>query len=179
MEFPLTIENQEEFDKHISKRLSRVRQEVERGAKAELGVEELRTQLSEAEERAENAVQTAHQRLVKRDVVTLLSGMNVEGSRQERVLKLLDLEGIPTDGVSPGDPDQKTIERRVKALYKDAPELFGADATVEQHGLDTSAGERDQGHLDRESLETMTPEEINANWSTIKERLPAWWGGGR
>jgi hypothetical protein len=102
MEFPVTANNQEEFDRLISGRLARAKQQWE----AEGGIAEARKQAEEAEARAEAAEARARERIATRDARSLLSEMGVaERARQDRILRLADLEGVTYD--ESGEPSEK------------------------------------------------------------------------
>lgn len=169
MEFPITLETQEQLDNLMKARLERARASWER----EAGIEEYRKRAEEAEAKAQEAEARAYQRIVERDARGVLGSMNVtDPRRQDLILKLGDVAQVPQ--LENGDPDPKALERRFKELYKSAPDVFGADAQVLETGLDTST--RDTGDsLTEERVATMSPQEINNNWDRIK----AWMAGER
>ena len=169
MDFPVTINNQQEFDDLFKDRLRRARETWEK----EQGISQYREQAQEAERRAQEAEARAYARIVERDARSTLSAMNVtDRGRQDLVLRLVDLDAIPeTEG---GDPDPQILTRKIKELHKATPEVFGPNAAVEERGLDTSTRvdtTATDGPLTRERIETMAPEEINSNWDRVKAFL--------
>src|SRR5215207_7255667 len=162
MEFPLQIGSQEEFDRLISGRLARAKQQWE----AEGGISEARRQAEEAEDRAQAAEARARERIGRRDARSLLSEMGVaDAGRQDRILRLADLEGVTYD--DQGEPNPKDLRDALKLVYKDVPEVFGEGVQVVDSPAD--AGE---GHLagpdapitSEEQLAKMSPDEINSSW---------------
>lgn len=169
MEFPITIENQDEFDELVSKRLSREREKIERQA----GIEEYRKLAEEAEARAQEAEARAYQRVLVRDAKGLLGSMGVEDAkRQDRIMRLVDLSDLPPD--AHGDPDLVVLARKFKSLAEEMPEAFPPGSSPLEKGLDTSLGAAadDGGEIvSREQVESMSPEEINGRWPQIKAFL--------
>lgn len=155
MEFPKTINNQEEFDDLVKGRLTRERERWEK-----------ETNVSEYRDRAEQAETRAFARLRDRDAKEVLRSMNVPRERHGRILKLSDLPTAPGED---GEPDRRAIVEAFKGLHSDMPEVFGAEATVKEAALDTStgsAGDQD-APLTRERIESMDHDEINE---------PSMWG---
>lgn len=165
MEFPVTVNNQEEFDHLISGRLERARQKWE----SEGGVAEARQQAREAESRAEAAEARARERIARRDARALLSEMGVaDGGRQDRILRLADLDNVTYDGA--GEPNAKDLRDAIKAVHKDIPEVFGEGVQVVDSPAD--AGEAvgtgpDAPIVSEEQLTKMGPDEINSNWDRV------------
>jgi hypothetical protein len=165
MEFPYEVKTQEEMDALIRGRLARAKQQWE----AEVGISEARQRAEEAEARAEAAEARARERIATRDARSLLQEMGVaETARQERILRLADLEGVTYDEA--GEPNTKDLRDAIKAVHKDIPEVFPDGVQVLENPAD--AGE---GHLagpdapitSEEQLEKMGPEEINSNWDRV------------
>ena len=165
MEFPHTLNSQEEFDALISGRLARAKQQWE----SEGGISEARKQAEEAEARAEAAEARARERISSRDARALLSEMGVaDRGRQDRILRLADLDNVTYDEA--GEPNAKDLRDALKLVHRDVPEVFGEGVTVVDFPAD--AGE---GHLagpdapitSEEQLAKMGPDEINSNWDRV------------
>src|SRR5215211_5606599 len=125
MEFPLQIGSQEEFDRLISGRLARAKQQWE----SEGGIAEARKQAEEAEARAEAAEARARERIATRDARSLLSEMGVaERARQDRILRLADLDNVTYD--ESGEPNAKDLRDALKLVHRDVPEIFGEGVQV-------------------------------------------------
>lgn len=164
MEFPVTIENQEQFDELVKGRLTREREKWEK-----------ETNIDEYRERAEQAESRAFARLRDRDAKEVLRSMNVPAERHGRILRLAEL---PTTPGEDGEPDRKAIIESFKGLHSDMPEVFGEGATVAETALDTSTGDVDQdAPLSRERIEAMSAEEINE--PTMWERVQRFMAGER
>jgi hypothetical protein len=164
MDFPVTVNSQEEFDELVKGRLAREKDRWEK-----------ETNVSEYRDRAEQAEARAFGRLVDRDAREVLKSMNVPAERHGRILKFAEL---PTTPGEDGEPDRKSIIESFKGLHSDMPEVFGAEATVKETALDTSTGDADQdAPLTRERIETMSPDEINE--PTMWERVQRFMAGER
>jgi hypothetical protein len=182
MEFPITIENQEQFDELISTRLQRARKSFEE----ENGLDELEArvieaqqelaQLKEAREEEIASIRSEHQkRELDREVTSLLDSYGVDRKRHKSIRTLLDLEGVEPSGTvaRPGVLEGKSRElaSRVSKLYSQTPELFGEGARVASpNAPDTGPGTR-KGSLTREQLEAMSPEEIMADMERVDAYL--------
>lgn len=119
MEFPLTVNSQEAFDALIKGRLERARQQWE----SESGLAQARDAAREASSRAEAAEARARHKLATRDARSILKDMGVgDRSRQERILRLADLE-VGFD--EQGEPNEKDLRRAIKSVHADLPEVFG------------------------------------------------------
>jgi hypothetical protein len=169
MEFPLTVTNQEEFDRLISGRLQRARQQWE----SEGGVAEARKQAEEAEVRAEAAEARARERIATREARSLLSEMGVEGrARQDRILRLADLDHVTYDEA--GEPNAKDLRDAIKAVHKDIPEVFGEGVQVVDSPADAGEGALtgpDAPITSEEQLAKMGPDEINSSWGRVAAYL--------
>jgi hypothetical protein len=170
MDFPLTVNTQEQFDELIKARLERARQQWE----GEAGLAEARDAAREAESRAEAAEARARQKLAVRDARAMLSDMGVtERPRQERILKLADLDKVGYD--DQGEPNEKDLRKSIKAVHADLPEVFGPDANVLEGAADASQGSGSSGEAaaitSEEQIEAMSPEQINSNWDRISAFL--------
>jgi hypothetical protein len=165
MEFPLTVNNQEEFDQLISGRLERARQKWE----AEGGIAEARQQAREAESRAEAAEARARERIARRDARSLLSEMGVgDRGRQDRILRLADLDNVTYD--ESGEPNAKDLRDAIKAVHKDLPEVFGEGVQVVDSPADAGEGALtgpDAPITSEEQLAKMGPDEINSSWDRV------------
>ena len=84
MEFPVTINNQDEFDAMVKGRLAREREKWEK-----------ETNIAEYKTRAEEAESRAFARVRDRDAKEVLRGMNVPEERHFRILRLADLPTAP------------------------------------------------------------------------------------
>lgn len=162
MEFPITINNQDEYDNIVKNRLTREREKWEK----ESGI-------AEANERARTAEGAAYGRVLKRDARDVLKGMGVPENRHERIIKNAALPEKPDKD---GEPDRKAIEDAFKTLHGEVPELFGEGVRVEETALDTggsSAGGDQDAPLTRERIEKMRPEEINepSMWTRVQAFL--------
>lgn len=159
MDFPLTVNSQEEFDNIVKNRISREREKWEK----ESGI-------AEANERARTAEGAAYGRVLKRDARDVLKGMGVPENRHERILKNADLPDKPGKD---GEPDKQAITTAFKDLHKEVPELFGDGARVEETALDTggSTTTDQDAPLTRERIEKMGPSEINSMWDRVQAFL--------
>jgi len=165
MEFPLEIGSQEEFDRLISGRLARAKQQWE----SEGGIAEARKQVEEAEARAEAADARARERIARRDARSLLSEMGVaDRGRQDRILRLADLDGVTYDEA--GEPSEKGLRDAIKAVHKDIPEVFGEGVQVVDSPADAGEGptsSADAPITSEEQLTKMSHEEINSSWDRV------------
>jgi hypothetical protein len=160
MEFPVTIESQEQFDELVKGRLARERERWEK-----------ETNVSEYRDRAEQAEARAFGRLVDRDARDVLKSMNVPAERHGRILRLAELPNVPGED---GEPDRKAIIEAFKGLHSDMPEVFGEGATVKETALDTTTGDQDRdAPLTRERIEAMSEQEINepSTWERVQRFL--------
>jgi small-conductance mechanosensitive channel len=140
MEFPHTVNNQEEFDALINQRLERARQKWE----SEGGVAEAQQQAREAESRADAAEHRARERIATRDARSLLSEMGVaDAARQQRILRLADLDSVGYDEA--GEPNAKDLRDALKAVHKDIPEVFGSDVQVVDSPADAGGDQLELG----------------------------------
>ena|SRR5215218_2609490 len=169
LEHPITT--QEDLDRIIEQRLQRARQQWER----ESGMPDLERERDEARQRASKAERDALDRLVRRDARDVLASMDVKDPKQqETVLRLADFGGVQAD--DQGEPNRKAIADAIKAVHKDVPAVFGDEAQVRDEAPDTgAAGESGNGTLTLETVQNMSPQEINSNWDRVK----AWLSGER
>lgn len=168
MEFPITINTQEEFDQHISGRLQRARTQWER----ESGLADTQRERDEARQRATRAERDALDRLMKRDARDVLAGMNVsDPKRQALILKLADLTGVQAG--EDGEPNRKAITDAIKALHAETPDVFGTEAQVQDAAPDGGAAGSSgaDAPLTREQIDKMSPQEINGAWDRISAFL--------
>jgi hypothetical protein len=168
MEFPLTVNSQQEFDELVRGRLERARQKWE----SEGGLAEARDQAREAESRAEAAEARARERIIRRDARVILKDMGVsEMARQDRILRLADFENIGDDEA--GEPREKDLRQALKAVYADLPEVFGEGASVLEGAADATQGSASEAGLitSEEQIEAMSTEQINSNWDRISAFL--------
>jgi transketolase len=164
MEFPVSIENQEQFDALVKNRLTRERERWEK-----------ETNIDEYRQRAESAESAAFSRVQSRDARQILHGMNVPKERHGRILKLAEMPTAPGED---GEPDRKAMIEAFKDLHGDMPEVFGAEATVAESALDTSTGERDtDAPLTLARIESMDAGEINE--PSMWERVQRFMAGER
>ena len=165
MEFPLTVNNQEEFDRLISGRLQRARQTWE----GDGSIAEARKQAEEAEARAEAAEARARERIATRDARSLLSEMGVaERARQDRILRLADLDNVTYD--ESGEPNAKDLRDALKLVHRDVPEIFGEGVQVIDSPADAGEGvgaSADAPITSEEQLAKMGPDEINSSWDRV------------
>lgn len=173
MEFPITIENQEEFDQLINTRLSRARKSFEE----ESGVDKLQAELDALKEAREAEIaairEEATKRELDREVTSLLDSYGVDRSRHKSIRTLLDLEGVepsdtvPREGVL--DNSARELVSRVSKLYEQTPELFGEGAKVASPNAPETGGGRPS--LTFESIKGMSPGEISADWDRVQATL--------
>jgi hypothetical protein len=165
MEFPLTVNNQEEFDRLISGRLQRARQTWE----GDGGIAEARKQAEEAEARAEAAEARARERIATRDARVLLSEMGVaDRGRRDRIMRLADLGSVTYDEA--GEPNTKDLRDAIKLVHRDVPEIFGEGVQVVDSPADAGEGTTsgaDAPISSEEQLEKMSPEQINSSWDRV------------
>jgi hypothetical protein len=170
MEFPLTLNSQEEFDELVKGRLERARQQWE----GEAGIAQARDAAREASSRAEAAEARARHKLAVRDARSILKDMGVtERSRQERILRLADWDNVSFD--DEGEPNEKHLRTAIKAVHADLPEVFGEDVSVLEGAADASQGSDGSGTApsitSEEQIEAMSSEQINSNWDRISAFL--------
>lgn len=170
MEFPITINSQEEFDQQIESRIQRLRTQWER----ESGLAETQRERDEARQRASRAEHDALDRLVKRDARDVLTGMNVRDPKvQATVMRLADFSGVQAG--DDGEPSRKAITDAIKTVHKDTPAIFGTEAQVRDAAPDgdTGAGSGGDGNapLTRERIDNMSPQEINGMWDRVSAFL--------
>lgn len=162
MEFPVTIQDQDQFDGLVKNRIAREREKWEK----ESGI-------ADAHERANKAETDAYRRVLRRDARDVLRGMGVPDNRHERIIGNATLPDQPGED---GEPDKAAITSAFKDLHGEVPELFGEGARVENTALDTGgSGDQGDGPLTREQVENMSPQEINSMW----DRVSAFIGGER
>lgn len=158
MEFPVTIQDQDQFDGLVKNRIAREREKWEK----ESGV-------ADAHERANKAETEGYRRVLRRDARDVLRGMGVPDNRHERIIGNATLPDQPGED---GEPDKAAITSAFKDLHGEVPELFGEGARVADTALDTGAGDDDRdAPLTRERVENMTGDEINSNWDRVKAFL--------
>jgi hypothetical protein len=164
VEFPLTVNSQEDFDRLITGRLERARHRWE----SESGLAEAREQAREAESRAQAAEAKARERIARRDARALLADMGVtERGRQDRILRLADFDNLGYDG---GEPSEKDLRDAIKAVHQDLPEVFGEGVTVVDTPADAGEGSgsgADVPITSEEQLTKMSPEQINSSWDRV------------
>lgn len=171
MEFPITINSQEEFDAQIQTRLQRARQQWER----ESGLADVQRERDEARQQASKAERDLTDRLVRRDALDTLSNMRVTDPKaQAVVLRLADLSGVETD--DQGEPNRKQITDAIKAVHKDTPGVFPDGSYVADSAPDSGAGNGGEGTgseapLTKEQIDRMSPREINSAWDRISAFL--------
>ncbi len=168
MEFPITINSQEEFDQQISRRLERARQQWER----ESGLADTQRERDEARQRATRAERDALDRLIRRDARDVLAGMDVKDPKvQGTVLRLADFSSV--EAGQDGEPNREQITDAIKAVNKDTPAIFGegarVDDTAPEGGAAGSSGT--DAPLTREQINNMSPSEINSAWDRISAFL--------
>jgi hypothetical protein len=165
MDFPLTVNTQEDLNRLIAGRLERARQKWE----SESGLAEAREQAREAESRAQAAEARASERLARRDARTMLAEMGVtERARQDRILRLADFDNLGYDDA--GEPSEKDVRDAIKAVHKDLPEVFGEGITVVDTPADAGEGNgagADVPITSEEQLTKMSHEEINSSWDRV------------
>lgn len=162
MEFPITINDQDEFDGIVKNRIAREREKWEKDSG-----------ISDAQERATKAEKDAYGRVLRRDARDVLKGMGVPENRHERIIGNATLPDKPGED---GEPDKPAIASAFKDLHKEVPELFGEGARVEETALDTGGAGSDQdGPLTREQVENMSPQQVNSMW----DRVSAFMAGER
>jgi hypothetical protein len=165
MEFPLTVNSQEDFDRLITGRLERARQKWE----SESGLAEARDKLREAESRAQAAEAKARERLARRDARSLLADIGVtERGRQDRILRLADFDNLGYDDA--GEPSEKDLRDAIKEVHKDLPEVFGEGVQVVDSAADAGEGSgsgADVPITSEEQLAKMGPDEINSSWDRV------------
>lgn len=149
MDFPVTYNDQSEFDAAIQSRINRERDKIKKESGGNEELESAQSRVSELE----GEIRTRNARAV-------LSGMNVtEVGRQDRIMRLMEW---------PETADEKSLKAAFKATYDEIPEAFPEGATVKDKGLDTSGGDDSTGPLTQAQVESMSPEQINSNCDRVK-----------
>lgn len=169
-DLPQPITTQEQLDAVIETRLQRARTQWER----ESNIPTIEQERDEARQRANRAERDGLDRLVRRDARDVLAGMNVRDPKaQQTVMRLADFSGVEAD--DQGEPNRKQIADAVKAVHKDTPAVFGADATVTDAAPDADAGgggdASGTGPLTQQQVSNMSPQQINSNWDRVKSFL--------
>jgi hypothetical protein len=151
------ITTQEEFDERIKARLARERERWQK----ESGGEDLKSQLEAKDEELANLRREHFVEAAQRDVRAELArrGVTDEG-RIERALKFIDFSEAS---------DSSFALNQVDSLARDFPELVpprGAGSG----GSKTPVLPREKP-LTREEVESMSPEEVNSRWDSVKSFL--------
>lgn len=154
--------SQEEVDAAIKTRLNRERKKWEaeydeRTKRDKLDAEErLKLELEDAKKSVSSTVDTANKRIIKAEAKSLAIQTGIKPERVDYALRLLDLSDVEVD--EDGEPDSKTIEKALKALIGEFPELL-VTATAPKAGNDFSTPNPSDKPLTHELIITMSPQE--------------------
>ena len=158
------ITTQEEFDDRIKARLARERERWEK----QTDVDELRAQLEAREEEIATIRREHYLEDARRAVVGELASRGVtDEERIQRVMKLIDLEGIEPD--QDGAPARGAVLSQLDSVASDVPELVrprGAGSGGSRHPV-----LKTDELLSREEVENMSPEQVNSNWDRVQRFL--------
>ena len=158
------ITTQEEFDDRIKARLARERERWEK----QTDVDELRAQLEAREEEIATIRREHYLEDARRAVVGELASRGVtDEERIQRVMKLIDLEGIEPD--QDGAPARGAVLSQLDSVASDVPELVrprGAGGGGSRHPV-----LKTDEPLSREEVENMSPEQVNSNWDRVQRFL--------
>lgn len=142
-----TAEQQAAIDKLVAERVKRAETAAEKRAKEQAAeaakraqmdeTERLKAEREDAEKRATEAVARAEKTLVTAEARIAAAAAGAKPERIDRILRLLDLDGVAVDD---GTPDGKAIAAAVKALKGEVPELFGV-ASPARSGTEIEGGE--------------------------------------
>lgn len=122
--------SQDEVEKIVAKRESRLRKKLEKEAeeakkKAEMSEsEKLKAEKEEAEKRSADSLTKANQMLVKADAKVAAVAAGVKPERINKFLKLVDLSDIEVS--EGGEPDGAAIKAAIAEALEDVPEFKGA-----------------------------------------------------
>jgi|SRR5690625_1519462 len=120
---------QADIDRILQQRLARERKQwetqmEEERKKAQMSVEErLKAEKEEAEARAQEAHNTANQRLISAEAKVQAVALGVKPERVEYALRLADLSDVDMD--DDGNPDAAAIKAALDVVLNDLPELKG------------------------------------------------------
>jgi hypothetical protein len=161
-----TPEQQAKIDEIVKQRVARERERLEK----ESGVEDLKAELAGKDEEL-SQIQREHYRAdARRAVVDELASHGVsDQGRIERILLYVDL-----DEVEPGEdgkPYFGSVRGQLASISRDMPELLkyqlGAGSGI---GSRTGVLEQEKP-LTREEVGSMSPDEINSRWDTVRKFL--------
>ncbi len=155
---------QEEFDGRIKARLARERENWEKQS----GIEDLKAQLQAKEDEISSIMREHYLDSARRSVVGELHARGVtDEGRIQRVMKLIDLEGIKPD--QDGAPARGAVLSQLDSVASDVPELVrprGAGSGGSRHPV-----LKTDEPLSREEVENMSPEQVNSNWDRVQRFL--------
>lgn len=126
--------NQGELDAIISKRLARERKawetqlEEEKKKAAMSETERLKAEKEEAEAKANETLTKANERLISAEAKSAAASLGIKPERLTYALRLADLNGIEVD--DDGNVDTGEVEKRIRRVIEDVPELKGAPGSV-------------------------------------------------
>jgi hypothetical protein len=168
---------QAEVDKIVEARLARDRKkweteyqaklEEERKKAAMSETEKLKAAKDEAEKRAQDAMRTANERLLKAEVKAAAVALDIVDPEAAYVLLDKEVVKVAEDGTVVG------VEDALKALVKDKPYLVrqkgaqpvGSGTSPAQHG--NTAGKV----YTKAEIKAMSLDEINKHWQEISEQM--------
>jgi hypothetical protein len=160
------ITTQEEFDERIKARLAREREKWEK----ETSTDDLKAQLAAKDEEIAQIQREHYRANARRAVVDELGAHGVtEEGRIERILRHVDFDAI--EPAEDGGPHFGSVRRELASVSRDMPELLkyqlGAGSGV---GSRTPVLEQEKP-LTREEVGSMSPDEINSRWDTVRKFL--------
>jgi hypothetical protein len=160
------ITTQAEFDERIKGRLAREREWWEKQAEAG----DLHAQLEDKDNEIANLKKTYYLKDARRAVVGELTSAGVtDQGRIERVMKHVDLDAI--ESTQDGQPDRRAIQGQLAAVNKDLPELLSYRVGTGSRGSKSPVLTPNEEPLTRDTLEKMSPEQVNSNWDRVRAFL--------
>jgi hypothetical protein len=158
------ITTQAEFDERLKTRLAREKEKWEKQS----GVENLKAQLNTKAQEIADLKNSYYLEDARRAVVGELASRGVtDEERIQRVMKLIDLEGIEPD--QDGAPARGAVLSQLDSVASDVPELVrprGAGSGGSRHPV-----LKTDEPLSREEVENMSPEQVNSNWDRVQRFL--------
>ena len=139
----------------------------ERKKAAMTETERLKAEKEAAEKKAQDAMRTANERLLRAEVKATAVALDIVDPDAAYVLMDRDAVSVAEDGTTQG------VEDALKALIKDRPYLLRQKGNQSVGGAtNPAASGNTPGKLyTRADLEHMSADEINKNWAEISEQM--------
>lgn len=161
--------SQAELDQVIAKRLERERKawqqqlEEEKRKAAMTEAEKLRTEKEEADKRAQAALQTANERIMRTEIRAAAQAAGIDPDVAAALIK---------DGVEVNERGEVTgVKEAVAKLLADKPHLKTGGAPADKSGGDFGKGGGGNVTLTLDQVAQMSPDEINRRWDEVSKLL--------